>query len=257
MQDFQQTVPAVFSRADGDVEVAWVTPAEGTGAVGDHGAGVRRFRTHLGHVVEVTGPAGRLVRIGPGLQRQGSLRVNQSLVSTIEGALKAAAQPSTACAWVHVPPESECDAGTPAIAAPCQGTCCGASTAWWRLEWLTSRLPHHVPFPGRSAKDAASHEPEPTLPMEVIEMLLHYPTNLGDVGIARCGQGGYCVVWRRQVIGCFADQQTAIDKAARGETSRPRDCTDLAQLRLPTTMDAWLPYPRGTSIEATRSAVAA
>ena len=167
-------------------------------------------------------------------------------------------QPSTTSQLVDAPTASECAAGAAGNAASCQAPCCGPSAAWWRLEWLTSRLPHHVPFLGRSAKDAASHEPETTLRMmEEIEMLLHYPTSLGDVGIARCGQGGYCVVWRRQVIGCFADQQTAIDKAARGETSRPRDCIDLAQLRLPTTLDAWLPYPSGTRIEATRTALAA
>ena len=255
MQDFKQTVPVVFSRADGDVEVAWVATTQGLDSAGCCRSGVRRFRAHLGHVVEVTEPAGRLMRIGPGLQRQGCLRVSQSLEATIEGALEAVAQPSTASQLANAPAESECGAGDARNSALCQAL--WPLAAWWRVEWLTSRLPHHVPFLGRSAKDAASHEPGTTLPMEEIEMLLHYPTNLGDVGIARCGRGGYCVVWRRQVIGCFADQQTAIDKAALGETSRPRDCVDLAQLRLPTSMDAWLHYPRGTRIEATRTGLAA
>jgi hypothetical protein len=59
--DFQATVPVVFTRADGDVEVAWMHEGQATT--------VRTFRAHFGHVVEVVGDRpGQLRRIGRGLR---------------------------------------------------------------------------------------------------------------------------------------------------------------------------------------------
>jgi hypothetical protein len=134
MEDFQQTVPVVFSRSDGDVEVAWVSATS-------ERVQVRRFRAHLGHVVEVTDPdGGRLVRIGPGLVRQGCLRVQESLEEAIRGGLEAAdeARPG------RTPPAGEAeheriDAGT-AGASPSDFS---APALWWRRGWL-KLLPRHV-----------------------------------------------------------------------------------------------------------------
>lgn len=74
-------IPIVFSRADGDVEIAWMCGAEQTE--------LRRFRSHLGHVVEVLGPEQRLRRTGPGLRGTGSLRVDAALPVVLERALMA------------------------------------------------------------------------------------------------------------------------------------------------------------------------
>lgn len=130
MQDFQETVPVVFSCSDGDVEVAWVSAMS-------EKVQVRRFRAHLGHVVEVLEPGGRTVRVGPGLIRTGCLRVHGSLEAAIKGALEAAAgavpysEPTIGDSSQHLEP------------AAATGSDSSSPTAWWRHGWL-KLLPKQV-----------------------------------------------------------------------------------------------------------------
>jgi hypothetical protein len=141
MQDFQQTVPVVFSRSDGDVDVAWVSSTS-------ERVQVRRFRAHLGHVVEVTDPSGRLVRIGPGLVRQGCLRLQKSLEEAIRGALEAAdeARPGP------MPPADEAEAErADAGGAGASPSDCSAPSLWWRRGWL-KLLPRHATAQGHPAR---------------------------------------------------------------------------------------------------------
>jgi hypothetical protein len=140
VQDLQQTVPVVFSRSDGDVEVAWVSATS-------ESVQVRRFRAHLGHVVEVTDPVGRLVRIGPGLVRQGCLRLHDSLEEAVRRALEAAeeARPAPMAPPDDAKPE-RIDTGAASTSPPDRSA--GLS---WRRGWL-KLLPRHVTPQGHRAE---------------------------------------------------------------------------------------------------------
>ena len=127
MRGVQYTVPVIFSRSDGDVELAWLSATS-------EQVQLRRFRAHLGHVVEVTEPGDRLVRVGPGLVRRGCLRVEGSLEATIQRAVDASAdEAGEGAAQAPAQPAAEASAGAALPAS-------GAQAPWWRPAWL-NRLP--------------------------------------------------------------------------------------------------------------------
>ena len=128
MQGVQYTVPVIFSRSDGDVELAWLSATS-------EPIQRRRFRAHLGHVVEVTEPGGRLVRVGPALVRRGCLRLEGSLEATIQRAVDAccADEAGVGAAEAAAQPAAAANAGAALPAA-------GAQAPWWRPAWL-KRLP--------------------------------------------------------------------------------------------------------------------
>jgi hypothetical protein len=133
MHDFQETLPVVFSRSDGDVEVAWMSATS-------ERVQVRRFRAHLGHVVEVTDQVGRLVRVGPGLVRQGCLRLQDSLEQAIRGALEAADETRSGDMPHAHQAEPERIEAEAAGASP---SVCSEPALSWRRAWL-KLLPGHV-----------------------------------------------------------------------------------------------------------------
>lgn len=83
-------------------------------------------------------------------------------------------------------------------------------------------------------------------------MLLHHPAGSGQVSIARCGQGGCCVVWDRQIVGCFSEVQIAIDQAANSVAALPCDGAHSLPVKLSTSIAEWQPFPPRTRMEATR-----
>lgn len=286
----EPTIPVVFSRADGDVEIAWMR--------GDCQTEVRRFRSHLGHVVEVLGPEQRLRRIGPCLRGAGSLRVDAELPVVLERALMAAAaansdkavpaaesknttpDPSPGCSpakvwslqkwlqgWLHPLTSRETAGMVGAMLAGTAAGACGAIRAGGAGGAVraggaggalgASAAVRATGAPGAStavnASCVASGASDTcSAATEEIEMLLHYPAGSGQVSIARCGQGGCCVVWDSQIVGCFPEIQAAIDQAADSVAARPFDGAHSLPVKLSTAIAEWQPFPPRTRIEATR-----
>ena len=140
MQGVQHTVPVIFSRSDGDVEVAWLTATS-------EKVQVRRFRAHLGHVVEVIEPGGRLVRVGLGLVRRGCLRLDKSLENTIKHALELCDEAGIGAAQTPAQPVAE----VPASAAQPIDLAPG-----WRPAWL-KRFPRPLAYFGHRADQHRLH----------------------------------------------------------------------------------------------------